>query len=112
MKIINDDVNARIEAMQNHIHNTTMEDLKRKENYSSQNVARATQELAQAQFRANEIQLKTIQILQEQQQELKRRNEILEADIKSSNTHNKIMLVLTISSTLIALGAMIAAFIK
>ncbi len=112
MKIINDDLQNSFDRIQRQNHDFTMENLKRQENNSTMNVALATQQLAQEQHKANEIQLETIKILQEQQKELKHRNEILESDINNSNRHNKIMLCLTIISTIIALGAMIAAFLK
>lgn len=112
MPNFNNSIQDTVDRMQQQSHDRTMESLKRQEMNSTMNVALATQQLAQEQHKANEIQLETIKILQEQQQELKRRNEILESDIKNTNKYNKLMLCLTIISTLIALGAMIAAFLK
>ena len=112
MSNFNNSIQDTADRMQRLSHDRTMENLKRQETNSTMNVSLATQQLAQEQHKANEIQLETIKILQEQQQELKRRNEILESDIKSTNKYNKLMLCLTIISTLIALGAMIAAFMK
>ena len=108
--LINDSL-KQIDRMNQQLHNKKIEDLQVNSNISIMNVALATQQLAMEQQNANALQQSTIEVLKEHQKEFKKRNDILEDEIRSTNKHNKIMLSITIISTCVAIASLITTII-
>lgn len=99
------------EANTRNRHNDTMRQMKN-QNLSISQVAQSTSDLAQAQVQANSIQKETNDLLKIQCDQLSKRNEILEHELKNAQKQSKWSLAVNIITIFISLSSLVVAILS
>lgn len=75
-------------------------------------VARSTSNLALEQVKANKLQKETNDLLKKQCDELAKRNDILETELKSAKNQNRWSMMVNVITILISIGSLITAILN